>query len=79
MCGPAVAAGSERLSELPPERSRGVVSGLYDSAVALGAGTAAPITGLLIDNSSPAVAIAAIALIAILLAGIARLLAGRQH
>lgn len=75
MCAPPVAAGSEMLVMLSPDRSRGVINGIYDSAMAVGAGVAAPITGLLIDRTSAPVAISVISTSCLVLAGIAGLLA----
>ncbi|WP_433574734.1 MFS transporter [Nocardia brasiliensis] len=67
LCAPAVAAGSEQLSARTPEDSRGVLSGLYDSANAFGAGIAAPMTGWLIDSTTPAEALATVALLSVVL------------
>lgn len=79
MCAPPVAAGSEALSTLSPERARGVINGIYDSSMAIGAGITGPVTGWLIDQTSPATAIGAVSTCAIALAGIAGLLSRRQR
>ncbi|MGW6330928.1 MFS transporter [Nocardia rhamnosiphila] len=78
MCAPPVAAGSEALGTLSPEQSRGVVNGIYDSSMAIGAGITGPVTGWLIDQTSPAVAITAVSTCAVVLAGVAGLLSRRQ-
>ncbi|MFG1796472.1 MFS transporter [Nocardia sp. NPDC049149] len=76
---PPIASGSQRLSELAPDDSRGVISGLYDSSIAIGAGVAAPLAGLLIDGTSPQVAISVIAVCGFVLAGAGSVLARQSR
>lgn len=77
LCAPSLAAGSEAVSALAPEQSRGIVTGLHGSATTLGAAAGTPLAGLLIDIASPAVAILAVGALGAILAGAAALLVRR--
>jgi MFS family permease len=57
LIAPSMAASSETVSALTPEHVRGLVTGLHGSAITIGAATATPLAGLLVDVASPAVAV----------------------
>jgi MFS family permease len=77
LCAPSLAAGSEAVSTLAPEHARGLVTGLHGSAITVGAAISTPISGLLIDVASPAVAVVAVGSAGTAVALIAALLARR--
>ena len=54
---PTLAAGSDAVGELAPDRVRGLVTGLQGSATTLGIAFATPLSGFLVDAVSPAMAI----------------------
>ena len=56
---PTLAAGSDTISTLAPDRIRGTVTGLQGSATTVGLAVATPLSGFLIDAASPAVAVLA--------------------
>ena len=70
-CAPALAASSEAVVRLAPETARGVATGLHGTAIMGGAAVAQPLTGLLVDTASPAVAILAAVGVCALVAGAA--------
>jgi MFS family permease len=57
LIAPSMAAGAETVSALTPEHVRGLVTGLHGSAITIGAATATPLAGLLVDLASPAAAV----------------------
>ncbi|MFD1530674.1 hypothetical protein [Pseudonocardia aurantiaca] len=61
------------MSGLAPEHARGLVTGLQGSATTLGGAIATPLTGLLIDNASPAAAVLTVGTVGIALAAVAGL------
>jgi predicted MFS family arabinose efflux permease len=61
------------VSGLAPEHARGLVTGLQGSANTLGGAFATPLTGLLIDNASPAAAVLTVGAVGIALAAVAAL------
>jgi MFS family permease len=71
LCAPSLAASAETVSGLAPEHARGLVTGLHGSAITLGGAVATPLTGLLIDHGSPAVAILTVGAVGIVLAAAA--------
>ncbi|OLT11027.1 hypothetical protein BJF78_27915 [Pseudonocardia sp. CNS-139] len=73
LCAPSLAATSEAVSGLAPEHARGLVTGLHASANTLGGTIATPLTGLLIDVGSPAVAVVTVAAVSLALAACAGL------
>ncbi|QKV90704.1 MFS transporter [Streptomyces sp. NA02950] len=60
-CAPALAAAAERVGRLAPDAARGTATGLHSSAIMAGGAVAGPLTGVLIETASPAVAILAAA------------------
>ena len=79
LCAPSLAASAEAVSVLAPEHARGTVTGLHGSANTLGGAAATPLTGLLIDHGSPAVAILAVGAVGIALATAAGLAVRRPR
>jgi MFS family permease len=77
LCAPSLAASAETVSGLAPEHVRGLVIGLHGSAITLGGAAATPLTGLLIDHGTPAVAILMVGVVGIALAAVAGF-AGRR-
>jgi MFS family permease len=73
LCAPSLAASAEAVSGLAPEHARGLVTGLHGSAITVGGAVATPLTGLLIDHGSPAVAILTVGSVGIALAVVAGL------
>jgi MFS family permease len=73
LCAPSLTASSETVSGLAPEHARGLVTGLQGSANTLGGAFATPLTGLLIDNASPAAAVLTVGAVGIALAAVAAL------
>jgi MFS family permease len=71
LCAPSLAASAEAVSGLAPEHARGLVTGLHGSAITLGGAVATPLTGLLIDQRSPAAAVLAVGAVGIALAVVA--------
>jgi predicted MFS family arabinose efflux permease len=71
LCAPSLAASAEAVSGLAPEHARGLVTGLHGSAITLGGAVATPLTGLLIDHGSPAVAILTVGAVGLALAAVA--------
>jgi predicted MFS family arabinose efflux permease len=61
---------------LAPEHVRGIVTGMHDSAITLGAGLGTPLAGLLVDVSSPAVTVLAVGSTGAVVAGITARVAG---
>lgn len=53
-CTPALAASSEAVARLAPSRVRGLAMGLQDAAIRLGQALGGVVTGLAIDQGSPA-------------------------
>lgn len=79
LCAPSLAASSEAVSTLAPEHARGLVTGLHGSAITPGAAAGAPSAGLMIDISSPGVAVLTVAGVGIAAAGLAALLHGSSR
>nr|WP_255426837.1 MFS transporter [Pseudonocardia sp. C8] len=71
---PTLAAGSDAIGELAPDRVRGLVTGLQGSATTLGIALAGPLSGALVDAASPALAIVVCAAVATVVAGVAAVL-----
>ncbi|BBF99222.1 MULTISPECIES: MFS transporter [Pseudonocardia] len=71
---PTLAAGSDAIGGLAPDRVRGLVTGLQGSATTIGIAIAGPLAGFLVDVASPAVAIVVCGSVATVLAGIAAVL-----
>ncbi|MBP2364451.1 MFS transporter [Pseudonocardia parietis] len=61
---PTLAAGSDAVGELAPDRVRGLVTGLQGSATTIGIAIATPLSGFLVDAVSPALAIVVCASVA---------------
>lgn len=70
LCAPSLAASADTVSGLTPEHARGLVTGLHGSAITVGAALTNPITGVLIDRASPAVAVVAVGAAGIVAAGV---------
>lgn len=77
LTAPTLAASSERISGLAPERARGLVTGLHGSAITLGAAAGTPLAGFMIDQVSPGAAILTVGAAGICAAGLAWLLGRR--
>jgi MFS family permease len=73
LCAPSMAASTEAVLALAPREAGGLVAGLLGSAQTLGAAVGVPLSGLLIDTASPAVAVLAVAAAGTVLAAIAGL------
>jgi len=54
LCAPTLASAADAVSRLVPAGARGEAMGLHNSALTLGLGTGAPLTGAVIDNHGPA-------------------------
>ena len=76
---PTLAAGSDSVATLAPERVRGLVTGLQGSATTAGIAVATPLSGVLVDTASPAVAILACGSGALAAAALSALLLSRQR
>ncbi|ANY06477.1 MFS transporter [Pseudonocardia sp. HH130630-07] len=74
MTASTLAAGSDTVGQLAPDEVRGLVTGLQGSATTIGIAVANPLSGLLVDTASPAVAILTCGSVAVALAGCAALL-----
>lgn len=67
---PTLAAGSDAVGELAPDRVRGLVTGLQGSATTIGLAIATPLSGFLVDAVSPALAIVVCGSVATACAGV---------
>ena len=54
LCAPTITATGELITKYAPVSARGVAMGLHSSAFTLGVAVGAPVTGYVIDHSSPA-------------------------
>ncbi len=54
LCAPTITATGELITKYAPVSARGVAMGLQSSAFTLGVALGAPVTGVVIDHSSPA-------------------------
>ncbi|GGP36562.1 MFS transporter [Saccharothrix coeruleofusca] len=54
LCAPTITSTAEAVTELAPPSARGVAMGLQASALTLGVAVGQPVTGFVIDHSSPA-------------------------
>lgn len=80
LIAPSLAASSEAVALLSPERARGVVTGLHSSAITLGAAVGTPLAGLMIDVAGPWAAVLTVGLLGVLVAVPAWLLGrGQSH
>ncbi|TCK27151.1 putative MFS family arabinose efflux permease [Pseudonocardia endophytica] len=71
---PTLAAGSNAVADLASDRVRGVVAGLQGSATTAGMAIATPLSGVLVDAASPAVAIVVCGAVALVVAGVSAVL-----
>lgn len=69
LVAPTLAAGSDAVGGLAPDRVRGLVTGLQGSATTLGIAIANPLSGFLVDAVSPGAAIAVCGSVAVVFAG----------
>ncbi|MET0189206.1 MAG: MFS transporter [Pseudonocardia sediminis] len=76
---PTLAAGSDTVATLAPDRVRGLVTGLQGSATTVGIAVATPLSGVLVDTASPAVAILVCGSIALVAAGVSAVLLRRPR
>lgn len=67
---PTLAAGSDTIAALAPDRVRGLVTGLQGSATTIGIAVATPLSGVLVDLASPAAAILACGAVALATAAV---------
>jgi predicted MFS family arabinose efflux permease len=58
MCAPTIAATGEVVSRLAPAAVRGEAMGLHGSALTAGLALGAPLVGVVVDRSSPAMGFA---------------------
>ncbi|GAA1415653.1 MFS transporter [Glutamicibacter uratoxydans] len=65
MCAPTLSAASEWLTDLVAEKRRGEAMGWYGSAMTAGTAIGSPLTGWFVDGYGPAVAFAAIGILAV--------------
>ncbi|WP_158852782.1 MFS transporter [Saccharothrix deserti] len=68
LCAPTITATGEAITKYAPASARGVAMGLQGSAFTLGVAFGAPLTGFVIDHSSPAWGFAVAGLGAVLIA-----------
>ncbi|MBF9069713.1 MFS transporter [Streptacidiphilus fuscans] len=71
VCAPTIASTAEAISRAVPDSARGQAMGLQGSALTLGGSLGAPLTGSIIDHSSPVWGFVVAGLIGTVLAGLA--------
>lgn len=78
LCAPTLASLADAVSRLAPETMRGLVMGLHGSALTVGLAIGAPLSGAVVDSSSPAWGFAAVGGLGAVLALSALLLRNRR-